>query len=153
MIQKNSPSHDQESNQFALSYEVLCLLQWLIDTKAEKLKQMIAQGFKDGQLRHKMAANAKNDEAQYSLIEFFSLLEELLIEVSGEQAVQKAIEKNLMPAIDQIDATICNDETVQMSIARATAKMERRPHENPKELLFKEILKQWKPDKKKLSIH
>jgi hypothetical protein len=87
------------------------------------------------------------EEIQHSIIEFFSMLETLLLESMKEQAVQKAVEKNLMPTIDHIDSTICDDATVRSSVEKATAKSELQPKANAQELLFKELLKRWKPSK------
>ena len=73
------------------------------------------------------------------------MLDALIIETMNEQAVQRAMEKNLLPAIDQIDSNECDNATVRFSIEKATSKYEHNPKENPKELLFKELLKRWKP--------
>jgi hypothetical protein len=64
--------------------------------------------------------------------------------------VQKAVEKNLMPAIDHIDATLCDTDTVRTSIEKATAKIEINSKDNPQEILFRELLKRWKPPAKNL---
>src|SRR3972149_2629664 len=76
-------------------------------------------------------------------------LKKLITKAINEQAVKKAVEKNLMPAIDQIDSTICDDATVRFSIEKAATKIDHNPMENPKELLFKELLKRWKQSNKK----
>ena len=52
-----------------------------------------------------------------------------------------------MPTIDHIDSTICDDATVRSSVEKATAKSEQHPKANAQELLFKELLKRWKPSK------
>ena len=87
------------------------------------------------------------EEIQHSIIEFFSMLETLLIESIKEQAAQRAVEKNLMPTVDHIDSKVCDDATVRSSLEKATAKSEMYPQANAQELLFKELLKRWKPTK------
>ncbi|GMU19642.1 MAG: hypothetical protein AMXMBFR12_08340 [Candidatus Babeliales bacterium] len=84
---------------------------------------------------------------QHSIIEFFGMLEIILLETMKEQAVQRAVEKNLMTTVDHIDATLCDDDTLRTSIEKATAKSELHPSENAQDLLFKELLKRWKPTK------
>ncbi|HZW61436.1 MAG TPA: hypothetical protein VFF04_04365 [Candidatus Babeliales bacterium] len=149
----NSSSINQNTNQFVLSYELLSLLQWMVEHDAQTLKNLIAHALKAGLKQEIQRSDLKNttqtlEGAQYSVLEFFSLLEALIAETINEHAVQSALEKNLMPAIDQIDSTHCDDATVRRSIEKATAKLEHNPHDNPHDILFKELLKRWKPSKK-----
>lgn len=147
-------SFPNDSNtQFTFSYELLILLRWLADHDAERLKKIIAKGLKSGlqdELRKAERAHQLPlmDDIHHSITDFFGLLESLLLEVISEQVAQKAREKDLMPAIDQIDSTICDDITVRSSLEKATSKMEHNPTANPKELLYKELLKRWKPHNK-----
>lgn len=148
-----SPSTD---NQFVLSYELICLLQWLMEHDAGKLKKIVAKAISSG-LRDRIQKESillENptglEDIQESIIDFFGMLEALLLESLHEHAVKKALEKNLLPAIDQIDSTICDDATVRFSVEKATSDIDRNPQENPKDLLFKELLRRWKPNKKNL---
>jgi len=143
----------ETSNQFVLSYELVCLLQWLMDHDAHKLKKIVSNALSAGlqdELQKTDALELPGDleEIQESLIEFFGMLEALLLESMHEHAVKKALEKNLMPSIDQIDSTVCDDATVRFSVEKATSNIDNNPEKNPKELLFKELLKRWKPNKK-----
>ncbi|MCK5632490.1 hypothetical protein KAH94_01975 [bacterium] len=140
-------------NQFVLSYELICLLQWLMENDSEKIKKIITQAFsaglKEDLLKNKPMNNAATlDDIQESIIDFFGMLESLLAESANEHAVKKALEKNLMPAIDQIDSTVCDNATVRHSVEKATLTLDKHPQENPKELLFKELLRRWKPKNK-----
>lgn len=153
-MNNNEFSHDNA--QFVLSYELLALLRWLADHDADKIKKIIAKalasGLKDEVNRAREGRNEEEtlEEIQHGIIDFFGLLEVLLHETINEHAVQKAMQKNLMPSIDQIDSTYCDNATVRTSIEKATAKIEHNPKENPKELLFKELLKRWKPANKNI---
>lgn len=152
----NNNEFSQDNAQFVLSYELLALLRWLADHEADKIKKMIAKalasGLKDEVNRARESRNEEEilEEIQHGIIDFFGLLEVLLHETINEQAVQTAMQKNLMPSIDQIDSTICDNATVRTSIEKASAKIEHNPKENPKELLFKELLKRWKPANKNI---
>jgi uncharacterized membrane-anchored protein YjiN (DUF445 family) len=148
--------NNNSAQQFVISYELLCLLRWLLEHDVEKLKKMVskalASGLKEDIKQFEQFGDVNTDpamieEIQHSIIEFFSMLETLLLESMKEQAVQKAVEKNLMPTIDHIDSTICDDATVRSSVEKATAKSELQPKANAQELLFKELLKRWKPSK------
>lgn len=149
-------NNNNSAQQFVISYELLCLLRWLLEHDIEKLKKMVskalATGLKEDIKQFEQFGDVNTDpamieEIQHSIIEFFSMLETLLLESMKEQAVQKAVEKNLMPTIDHIDSTICDDATVRSSVEKATAKSEQHPKANAQELLFKELLKRWKPSK------
>jgi len=78
------------------------------------------------------------------------MMETLLVESLEEQAIKKALEKNLMSSIDRIDSSVCDDATVMFSVEKATSKVEENPKENVKKVLMEELLKRWKPSKKNI---
>ena len=152
----NNEFSNDNNTQFVLSYELLALLRWLVEHDAEKLKKLIvkalASGLKDDVLRARQGRTEEQtlDEIQHGILDFFGLLEVLLHEAMSESAVQTAMQKNLMPAIEQIDSAICDDATLRSSLEKVTSKIELNPDENAKELLFKELLKRWKPQNKNI---
>jgi uncharacterized membrane-anchored protein YjiN (DUF445 family) len=144
------------TNQFVISYELLCLLRWILENDVEKMKKIVSKALTSGlkedikqfeQLGDVNADPVLIEEIQHSIIEFFSMLEALLIESIKEQAMRTAVEKNLMPTVDHIDSAICDDATVRSSLEKATARSELYPKENAQDLLFKELLRRWKPSK------
>ena len=156
-MDNNSFSND--NTQFVLSFELLYLLRWLVEHDAEKLKKLVSKALAAGlkeeisEARELKKNNATNEEhliedIQHSIIEFFGILETLLVETLNEQEDQRIIQRNLMPEIDQIDTTFCDDTIVRTSIEKATAKLEHNSKQNPKELLLKELLRLWKPANK-----
>lgn len=155
-MNNNDSLYANENQQFVISYELLCLLRWIIEHDAEKLKKIIARavasGLKDNmnKLDEIQSQQEEVEDIQHSIIEFFGLMEGLLAESINEHAVKTAMEKNLMPTIDHIDSTVCDDATVRFSIEKATNKLEQYPKENPQEVLYKELLKRWKPAKKNI---
>jgi len=139
----------KNTDQLVLSYELLQLLEWLIENEAESLKKIIKRALSKGlnkKLKTQETINTAN--IQTSVIDFLELLEILLFESNHEVNVSDVIRKNLMPAIDHIDITSFNAATVESSAAIASTKKEKNPSENAEELLFKELLKRWKPKKK-----
>jgi len=147
---------NEDDTQLTISYELLYLLQWLIEHDNNRLKQMISRALTQG-LRKEMKkaeiqkAERQNDfvdEMYHSIIDFFELMEELLAESIKEHVERKAKEKNLMPTIDHIDSTVCDDATMRFSIERTATKMEDDPDINPQEQLLKELLRSWKPHNK-----
>lgn len=140
------------NNQFVISYELLYLLQWIVEHGSHELKMLVGKALAAG-LRERMHNTDTEtphviEEMQDSIVDFFSLLEGLLLETINEQAMLKAQEKNLMPALEHIDSTMCDTATVRSSLEKATTKMTKNPNANAQQLLFEELLKRWKPNKK-----
>lgn len=147
---------NQDANQLTLSYELLYLMQWLVENEPEKLKALVALALRNG-LQDKLkninilTGQGMAEEMQYNIIDFLGLLEGFVHEVMNEQTMKYIKEKKLMPAIDHIDSKTCDDATVQFSIEKAHSKLDRNPESNPQELLFKELLRCWKPQKETTS--
>lgn len=153
MNDENQFLNNGNDGQFILSYELIALLQWLMDHDAEKMKKMIDKALASG-LREKIAQESirvqqANDleEIQANLLDFFGMMESLLVESLHDHAVKKALESNLLPAIDHIDSSVCDNHTVRSCVEKTTSTIERNPKANPQELLFKELLRSWKPSK------
>jgi hypothetical protein len=154
-MNNNNSLFDTSNSQFVLSYELLSLLQWMTEHDAERLKKIIARGLKSGlrqelQRTKELTESQRVEGAQHNVVEFFGLLEALMHETLHEHTEQTAREKNLMPVIDHIDSTVCDDATIRSSVEKATAKLHAHPHNDPHDTLFKELLKRWKPAKKNI---
>lgn len=146
------------NNNLTVSYELLYLLQWLLDQDSKVLKQLIAHELKNG-LQDYIRAAAKaqkqetthsatsSEDLHYNIIDFLALLESILYETMHEQRVKKMVEKKILPSLNNIDGRECDQEMLESSVETATSKMETHPNDNPQEILFKEILKSWKPSK------
>lgn len=139
-------------NQCTISYRLLKLLQWLVEYEQEPLKKLIIKALAHGldtsdniALATKQQSDLE-EELQQSVVDFFALLETLLAEVVHEESVKQTMQRQLIPALDQIDSSLCDSATLASSIAKATSS--NKPQENIKQVLFKELLKRWKPHKK-----
>lgn len=151
----NDGFSNESNSQFVLSYELLSLFRWLVTHDAEQLKKIIGHALASG--LHTEINNIDRiehlpelEDVQLNIVDFFGMLEELLVESLDEHIEQKAREQNLIPAIDHIDSTVCDDETIRNSLEKTTSKMKLNPQANPKKTLFEELLKQWKPDNKNI---
>jgi len=124
-------------------------MQHIIEEYADDLKELISKA-----LPHK-----KNDksfdaqEAQESILDFLTMMELLIYESKNESEVSEHLQKQLMPSIDHIDRTSCDSDIVDASAETASQQIQANPKANPQELLFKELLKQWKPSKEKTVKH
>ena len=140
-----------QTNQFVITYELLSLLLWIIEHEDETLVKIVKKAFASGlqdEMKREQPVNDEQllEEAQQGIIDFFGMLESHMLEVMHERSVQRALEKNLLPAIDHIDTAICDDATVRMSVEKATSSIQ-DSNETAKEVLYKELLKRWKPGK------
>jgi len=142
--------------QFAISYELICLLKWILDHDTNKLKKIVTKSLSSG-LKEKLRdknyfSNEENvlEDIHQTILEFFVIMEDILLEALSEEAIKTALEQDLIPDIEKIDSTVCDDATVRFSVEKATSKIDKNPKEDPKDLLFKELLKRWKPNKKNI---
>jgi hypothetical protein len=150
MIQQKK-SFDQEH--FVVSYELLKLLQWLIENEQDTLKKLLHNALNHG-LRSELAQahDMQQEEAeglQASIVDFFSLLEALMQETLHESEAKNYIQRTMIPAIYHIDSNSCDTTSVALSIAKATAAVEKKTGEDPKDVLCKELLRRWKPSKER----
>lgn len=138
--------------QFVVSYELLKLLQWLVVNEQESLKKLLNTALGQG-LKYELNNQRKHNKEdnlylQESIIDFFTLMETLLHETAYEHAATNQLQRTMIPAIYHIDTTECDAASVAHSVAKATAAVENKTGENPKEVLCKELLRRWKPSKK-----
>lgn len=142
-----------DDGQFIVSYELLLLLAWLCDNEQDALQALVNKALSSG-LQEKLNVGlnfgeAQADVLQQTIIDFFEILENMLVEAGQEDAVKQILHRNMFPAIDHIDSTVCDQTTVAQSIEKAVSAQEKRSSKSsPKEVLMKELLKRWKPSKK-----
>lgn len=142
--------------QFELSIELLYLLYWLIEHDPTSLKKLVDHAVKhnfksevEALLKsHSDDINASFEELQGSVGEFLHFADALLFESMQEHTMKQAVQKKLLPALEHIDSSICDQEIVADSVERATHNLNESNQDNTQELVLKELLKQWQPDKK-----
>jgi hypothetical protein len=139
----------------SISFELLCLLAWLVEHEPQALKTLVTKSLTTG-LRQEMTMDVAPNEdnmnnLQYNVIDFFSLLETYVKEGLQEAITDQARQKKLLPTVEHIDTTMCGDDIVQVTLTQATNTLERQPDKDPKDVLCKELLKRWKPRNNQLS--
>lgn len=139
------------TNQFVITHELLSLILWIIEHEdgfmAKIVQKAFAAGLKDKIKKNRqMNDNQLLEDAQQAIIDFFGILESHMLDALHEQSIRRAIQKNLLPSIDQIDLAACDDAAVRRSIEKAT-RSDNDSHELAKKTLYKELLKRWKPKK------
>lgn len=137
--------------QFVLSFELLQLIEWLIEHQPDELKRLIqkslAQGLSSNILQaEEILETYTAEDMQNTVIDFFSLTEVLLLESINEQNANYQ-HTQFHNTITQIDQSSCDSETVSSSVEKASAQIEKNSKQNAQAILFKELLKNWNPDK------
>ncbi|HVX00778.1 MAG TPA: hypothetical protein VHA52_10145 [Candidatus Babeliaceae bacterium] len=143
-----------ETNQFSISYELLQLLEWILEHEQETFKKLIVKALRDGVYDstsfHKSRVNG-SEPLQQTVLDFFHLLEQLLYETMSQHEVENLIQKSQMPFLDHLDSTQYTPATMQQSVAKAIT-TNKNTGKDIQDIFFKELLKRWKPDKK-ISSH
>ena len=141
-----------ENSQCVISYRLLKLLQWLVEHEQEGLKDLITRSIHAGVdlVSEKTVSHEREleDELQQSVVDYFSLLEILVSEVIDEDDLRQTMQRQLVPALDRIDNSFCDSETVASTVEKVVAKPVVYSKEVMKQVVFKELLKRWKPAKK-----
>jgi len=152
---KSFSNHESDNaSQFLISFELLTLLAWLIEHDADKLQKIVDKALAAG-LGQKLRRSDHieqdkveiTEQARYNIVEFFGLLETILSTALHKATFKCVTEKNLLPALDQIDSTVCDQETIRDSLEKTATKLQNHPSDNPTQILFEEILRSWKPGK------
>lgn len=156
MIDNGDFFNKQESGQLTLSYELLCLLRWLVEHDADHLKNMVANAIKSG-LKNELQRIDTISElhlvasgVEDAISDFIRMLELHLLEAMDQETLHKAKQNKLISDINKIDTSLCDNDTVRISLEKTTHNLEDNPDANPKEQLYKELLKQWQPHNKKV---
>ncbi len=146
-----------DQGQILLTYELLFLLQWIMEHESDALKKIIVRalknGFNDPEFRSNevIEMHISDPAINESIVDFLGLLDSLLLEATTELDMQKNAELTLIPALKHIDSTICDEEVVQSSLKKTNAQLHANSKQSAQEILLKELLRRWKPDKKILS--
>ncbi len=151
-------AQNHDSNQMNISYELLMLLQWMLEHEQETIKKLISRSLHTGLQKQLEMVTSQRErqqaavELQDSIIDFFMLLENQIHDLMNEDHTQEVIQRNMLPALKQVDARTYSHGALENSIAKAEAAFCKSEVGNPKEILCKELLKRWKPSKKMQQI-
>lgn len=146
---------DTNHTQCTLSYELLKLMQWWITQEPAILKRMISYSLENGlrdylKSHNDMDAFKEQASLHHNIIDFFSCIETLLNQSLEEHRAQDSLQRQLIPAAHNIDGLSSRGPTIKESLAQATKQYLQEEGDSPRELLFKELLKRWKPSRKTL---
>ena len=115
-----------DSTQFIMSYELLRLLQWLIDHDPKGLQQLVSHALQNGLGEHIKHMPSKEDqkrasaELQDSIIDFFATLEMLLHTSLNEDDTKETMTEHMLPALKYMDTSLRNTEVINTSLEKAS---------------------------------
>jgi hypothetical protein len=138
--------------QFAISHEVIAFLRWLAENNPEELKLLAKKAVSVGLIMQPQGAiNAlDDDETQIAILDFFGNLEIIMHEAAEAHTQHQVDNTHLQQTIDHIDGAFCDNGTVQASLEYTAHTLATNPEKSPKDLLFSELLKQWRPNNTQL---
>jgi len=154
MSHENAHINYDDQGQILLTYELLFLLQWIMEHESEALKKIVTRalknGFNDPEFRSNevIEMHISDPTIHECIVDFLALIDCLLLEATTEIDMQKNAEMTMIPALKHIDSTICDEEVVQSSLKKTNAQLHANSKQNAQEILLKELLRRWKPDKK-----
>ncbi len=146
-------SFPAEAGQLAISLELLLLFRWLVENEPEKVIKLVEHASKNGfsellaskKTPRNFADVTDQIDLHICVADFFSLLE-LALHRNAILAEELVISGSpVSPTINQIDMQNCDNETVALSVRRATVALKKGTSKNAKETLCKELLKNWRP--------
>ncbi len=142
--------------QFIVSYDLLKLLSWLIEHEPAGLEKLVNQALNNGLRDELISASDRQRETagtdlQEDILNFFMLLESVLHESVQDHDTKNLLQRNRIPALVHIDTSTCDQNSIALSAAKAHAAYEKQKGAHAQEVLYKELLKRWKPTKNQVS--
>ena len=131
--------YENESTHMNVSYELLMLLQWLLEHEQETMKKIVSKALAHGlqeQIDQHMTQRERQQaaaELQGGIIDFFLMLEASLHRTMNEDHTKEVIQRNLLPALKQMDARTYSIGALE------TVSPKPRPHSSVSRLLLPRI--------------
>ena len=159
------------TTQISLSLELISLINWMLKKEKTLLNSLVKHAIEHGFIEE--LAKAESTEQQYqpeeihnTLVEFLDFLEHTLIKNLETIQVDEKTKDAILPALQKIETDSLDFKTAWMSMQHTKARVGRKRYpkartetleatttptpmvQNPMEILFEELLKNWKPNNK-----
>lgn len=136
-----------------LSFELLVLVNWLMQNEKQMLNNLIKHALKNGldQEFEKISSTDNievNEQFYTTIISFLLFMEDSLIECLSHIKINKDTQDDILPVLKKIDMRNINVKPT-FSVAKKS-KAQNISTEETKDVLFQQILKSWKPNKNDL---
>lgn len=148
------------SSNLLLSFELIYLLEWLLQYEKPRLKLFIKHAINSGlgakiQNANLFEDSRTNEELHDTILDFIDYLEEALHDNLKEKGANTSqIRDDLSTSLKQLNLTNVDPSTIWISIKQAETEINRSLRRKPKEIvqsyktkeiLLKKILKNWNP--------
>ncbi len=138
-----------EDSSFSISAELLMLMAHIVDEHPHDLQELVHKA----QQTLATKQDVPNDpDIHENIIDFLSLMEAFAQQAYHDVEADTLLTRQILPAVDHIDQNTFESDAVSASIEHATNQKVKNPKINAQELLYKELLKRYKPSKK-TSVH
>lgn len=144
----------------SLSFELICLLNWLLKNKKQDLNSLTKQALENGFLQDLEALSyaeeqKEPDQLYTTVLEFLIFMEESLAKNLETIYLDNATKEAIYPALKKIDLGNLDAKTILISMQQTKSKIRlnrkkslEQNKQNPTNILWEQILKNWKPTKK-----
>lgn len=148
-------------NNISLSFELICLMSWLLKNEKQAVNALIKQAVKHGftenlELMGEQENGLMSEQLYTTVLDFLIFLENSLIKQLDDAVTSNSDQKELLPTLKKIDAHF-DSRTLLASIRQAKSRLakynKKLQDENKKEtqqVLFESMLTNWKPNEEDL---
>ena len=148
------------SSQLTISFEIICLMEWLLNHKKEALAQLVKDavasgvGNEIGSVRD-LDSMDMTEHLYDTVFDFVVGLEDLLIVELETEVAGKRMREKMAPIIKKIDFAKIDLKTLIVSVQEAKAALLKKSDDERKMLpataeinneLFSQLLKNWHPE-------
>jgi|SaaInlLV_10m_DNA_2_1039722.scaffolds.fasta_scaffold06969_4 hypothetical protein len=143
------------SSQLSLSFELICLMDWLVKNGQKDVtnlvKGAIKKGFEKELDKISDADYSKMDDyLNNTVLEFVFMLEDILIKEIEGVSVKESIRENTSATMKNMDIDAIDTKTVWLSLQQTKSQLKKRKEDNKaadeaKKILCAHLIKNWKP--------
>lgn len=145
-----------ESSDIVLSFELFVLINWLVQNERPMLNNLIKHALKNGLAEEFEKISGLdtievNEQFYTTVISFLLFMEDGLVQNLSKIKIDKNSKDDIFPVLNKIDMKNINIKPIFSGTKHsATANGNNRNTEESKNILFHQILKNWKPNKNDL---
>lgn len=143
----------------SLSFELILLLDWLLKHDKEQLNNLVKHALENGFMQEIEKVTPESyphlsDQFYNSILEFLLFFEQALLQNLVAINVDEATNNAILPLIKKIDFEHLDVKTLWLSMQQTKEKISKSKNDQAQQpeqinnLLFEQLLKNWKPGKK-----
>lgn len=163
------------SAQISLSFELICLISWLLKNETATLNSLVKNAIERGfaEELEKLEAleqtliseqTEESDDLYNTLLDFLDYLEHSLFKNLETMHVDHTTKDAILPALQKIETNSLDIKTMWLSMQQTKARVGKKSQakgarrlqpqvpalQNPTDILFEQLIKNWKPNGKEI---